>query len=45
MQYALPQYIHCPNCNEPTLPHRVCLSCGFYKGKARLEESANEAQD
>jgi large subunit ribosomal protein L32 len=23
----------CPNCNEPKLPHRVCSSCGTYKGK------------
>ncbi|MBD1399594.1 50S ribosomal protein L32 [Pelovirga terrestris] len=23
----------CPNCNEPKLPHRVCSSCGSYKGK------------
>ncbi|MFO7813127.1 MAG: 50S ribosomal protein L32 [Pelovirga sp.] len=23
----------CPNCNEIKLPHRVCSSCGNYKGK------------
>ncbi len=23
----------CPNCREPKLPHRVCLSCGTYKGR------------
>ncbi|MEE9613277.1 MAG: 50S ribosomal protein L32 [Desulfatiglandales bacterium] len=23
----------CPQCNEPKLPHRVCLSCGYYKGR------------
>ncbi len=23
----------CPQCNEPKQPHRVCLSCGTYKGK------------
>ncbi len=23
----------CPQCNEPKEPHRVCASCGFYKGK------------
>ena len=23
----------CPNCDSPTLPHRVCKNCGFYKGK------------
>jgi len=20
----------CPHCNAPRIPHRVCLSCGFY---------------
>ncbi|MGM0439515.1 MAG: 50S ribosomal protein L32 [Chlamydiota bacterium] len=23
----------CPNCGEQGLPHRVCSSCGFYKGR------------
>ncbi|HKM42493.1 MAG TPA: 50S ribosomal protein L32 [Limnochordia bacterium] len=23
----------CPNCREPKLPHRVCLSCGMYNGR------------
>ena len=23
----------CKNCNAFILPHRVCTSCGFYKGK------------
>ncbi|PLX79842.1 MAG: 50S ribosomal protein L32 [Desulfuromonas sp.] len=23
----------CPQCKEPKLPHRVCPSCGSYKGK------------
>ncbi|MCX5656809.1 MAG: 50S ribosomal protein L32 [Candidatus Omnitrophica bacterium] len=23
----------CPNCSKPRLPHRVCPSCGYYKGK------------
>ncbi|NTV53900.1 MAG: 50S ribosomal protein L32 [Syntrophaceae bacterium] len=23
----------CPQCNEPKLPHRACLTCGTYKGK------------
>jgi large subunit ribosomal protein L32 len=27
----------CPNCHEPKLPHRVCRSCGHYKGKAVTE--------
>ncbi|MFW6143596.1 MAG: 50S ribosomal protein L32 [Patescibacteria group bacterium] len=23
----------CPHCGEPKLTHRVCLSCGYYKGR------------
>ena len=23
----------CPQCNEPKLPHRVCPTCGTYKGR------------
>jgi large subunit ribosomal protein L32 len=23
----------CPQCHEPKLPHRVCMSCGTYKGR------------
>lgn len=23
----------CPQCREPKQPHRVCPSCGTYKGK------------
>ena len=28
-----PQLIACKNCGEPSVPHRACPSCGFYKGK------------
>ncbi|MCJ7619747.1 MAG: 50S ribosomal protein L32 [Anaerolineae bacterium] len=27
-----PHLIVCPQCHEPHLPHRVCPSCGHYKG-------------
>ena len=23
----------CPECNAPTLPHRVCMECGSYNGR------------
>lgn len=29
----LPQLINCSECDAPTLPHRVCPSCGYYKGR------------
>ncbi len=34
-----PNVIVCPNCQELMLPHRVCSSCGFYKGKEVIEQS------
>lgn len=29
----LPQLIACSQCSAPSLPHRVCPSCGYYGGK------------
>ncbi|MBI3986374.1 MAG: 50S ribosomal protein L32 [Lentisphaerae bacterium] len=26
----------CPNCGAPQLPHRICPSCGYYRGKQVL---------
>ncbi len=31
----------CPKCGSPKLSHRVCPSCGFYRGKKRLEVEDN----
>jgi len=30
----------CPQCKEPKQPHRVCPSCGTYKGKEVLENKS-----
>ncbi len=27
----------CPQCGEPTLPHRVCRHCGTYRGRQLVE--------
>ena len=27
----------CPQCHNPRVPHRVCLSCGYYDGKEVIE--------
>lgn len=34
--------ISCPKCGEPMLQHRICPSCGNYKGKEII--SVNEEQ-
>jgi large subunit ribosomal protein L32 len=31
---AAPNLVACPNCGEPSVPHRACGSCGHYKGRA-----------
>jgi large subunit ribosomal protein L32 len=33
IKMTAPNVIECPQCHEPTVPHRVCPSCGQYKGQ------------
>ncbi len=33
---SVPNIAKCPDCGEMRLPHRVCPSCGSYKGKEIL---------
>ncbi len=28
-----PQFVDCPQCHEPKMPHRICPECGYYNGK------------
>ena len=30
--------IACKNCGKKTLPHMVCVNCGFYGGKSITKE-------
>jgi len=32
-----PSVASCPQCGETVLPHRVCESCGTYKGRTVIE--------
>ncbi len=36
-KFEAPNLSICPECKEPKLPHRVCLSCGSYNGKKIIE--------
>lgn len=38
---AVPNVIYC-QCGEPTLSHRICPSCGTYKGKQMLRKEDGE---
>lgn len=40
LKLQAPNVISCANCNEPTLSHRVCPSCGQYKGREVLTGAA-----
>ena len=31
----------CANCGAPKLPHRVCPSCGHYRGKQAVRVATN----
>jgi len=32
-----PQFVACPECNEPSLRHRACPHCGHYRGRKVVE--------
>lgn len=32
----------CPNCKAKKLPHRICGSCGYYKGRPLVEIEEEE---
>ena len=34
------QTMKCSNCGAPTLYHRVCAGCGYYRGKLAIEQKA-----
>ncbi|MCC6591085.1 MAG: 50S ribosomal protein L32 [Bryobacterales bacterium] len=32
-----PGLAECPECHQPTVPHRACPNCGKYKGREVIE--------
>jgi large subunit ribosomal protein L32 len=39
---ATPNLSPCPQCGDPKESHRVCPSCGHYRGKQIFEVAAEE---
>lgn len=39
-----PRLIECPECGELCLPHRVCPSCGNYRGREVIEVEEREGK-
>lgn len=37
---SAPAISECPQCHAKKLPHRVCKSCGYYKGRAVVQVDA-----
>jgi large subunit ribosomal protein L32 len=37
------QLIACDHCSAPTLPHRACSSCGYYKGRKVVAKKVEAA--
>lgn len=35
-----PGIVECPQCHEMKMAHRVCKSCGYYKGKEVVSTDA-----
>jgi large subunit ribosomal protein L32 len=39
---TVPQWAMCTNCGEPVLSHRICVSCGYYRGRQVIEVTEAE---
>lgn len=39
LKVKAPSLSKCPQCNEPKMPHRVCIHCGYYKSKEIVKMS------
>ncbi len=37
------QLVECPNCHALRMPHRVCPTCGTYRGRQVLQLKTAEA--
>ena len=35
---------YCPQCHNPKLPHRICPSCGVYRGRQVIAPENQESE-
>ena len=40
LSLSVPTLVACKRCGKKIMPHRVCNSCGYYKGKKILQIEA-----
>lgn len=45
IKYAIPNAVVCPNCKSMMLPHSVCKTCGYYRGKEVLGKSKKNSNE
>jgi large subunit ribosomal protein L32 len=41
----LPGLTKCAQCGKPLRPHRVCLGCGYYRGRQVLVIAQKQAKE
>ena len=41
---SAPHTVECPQCHQPKLSHHVCPNCGYYEGRAVLEQEAADGK-
>lgn len=41
----VPNLRTCPQCKQPTLSHRVCPFCGYYKGKLVVDTTVKQEKE
>ena len=39
---SAPPVNECPQCRQPRRPHRVCPTCGFYRGREVVSVARDE---
>lgn len=35
----------CPNCQAPILAHKICKTCGYYKGKMIIKKKEKKKEE